>query len=72
MALKDVLQKQTKSKPTSWLDEMEAKLSQDDFNYLMACIKDTENFSGAYIAQSLTKAGYGVSITTINKIRKSL
>ena len=72
MALKDAIPVQTKSKPTSWLELMQQTLPDDDFEYLMACIRDEANFSGAYLARQLTKAGHIVSVTTINKIRKSL
>lgn len=72
MALKDVLVKPTKHRPKSWLELMSEQLDKEDYDWLLACIHNTAEYSGSYIAQKLTEAGHAVSPTTINNIRKTL
>lgn len=72
MALKDVLTKQVKSKPISWLEQVQQQLDSEDFEWLVACLKNKTDYSGTYIADKMTEAGYPVSPTTINNLRKSL
>lgn len=72
MALKDVLTQPVRHKPKTWLDLMEEQLDKEDFDWLMDCIKNTATYSGSYIASKMTQAGYVVSPTTINNIRKTL
>jgi hypothetical protein len=70
MALKDVLTKPVKFKPKSWLEIMAEQLDPEDYQWLVDCIADTTNYSGSYIASKMTQAGYPVSPTTINNLRK--
>lgn len=72
MALKDVLVKQVQAKPKTWFDTISEQLDKDDLEWLMECLKNKREFSGVYIADKLTEAGYPVSSTTINSFRKSL
>lgn len=72
MALKDVLVKQQKSKPKTWFETISEQLEPEDLEWLIACIKNNKDYSAPYIADKLTEAGYPVSSTTINKIRKQL
>lgn len=70
MSLKDVLVVPEKHRPANWYDTMKATLSKEDFQWLDDCINNTQQFSGVYIAEKLTQAGYPVSSTTINSLRK--
>lgn len=72
MALKDVLVIQPQKRPKTWLETTQQKMTEEDYAWLLACLNDFENFSGAYIAKKLTEAGYPISITTINQIRQTL
>jgi len=72
MALKDILTPQVKSKHPTWLDIMKDKLDAEDYEWLITCLKATNDFSGSYIADKMTKAGYPVSPTTVNLLRKNL
>ena len=72
MALKDVLVAPSKAKPVTWFDTIAEQLDKEDFDWLMECLKNKRDYSGVYIAEKLTEAGYPVSSTTINNIRKSL
>jgi hypothetical protein len=72
MALKDILTEQVKSKAPTWLEMMQHKLDAEDYEWLLHCLKATNDFSGSYIAAKMTKAGYPVSPTTINLLRKNL
>jgi hypothetical protein len=70
MSLKDVLVTPEKHKPASWYDSMKAILDKEDLEWLDACLDNKALFSGPYIAEKLTLAGYPVSSTTINNTRK--
>jgi hypothetical protein len=70
MSLKDVLVTPTKQKPANWYDNIKAILDKEDLQWLEACLDNRALFSGAYIAEKLTQAGYPVSATTINQTRK--
>ena len=70
MALKDVLVKPVKPKNPTWYEIVASQLDKDDLAWLDSCLDNTIEFSGAYIAQAMTKAGYPVSSTTINHLRK--
>ena len=72
MALKDVLTKPVKFRPANWYETTIAVLDKEDREWLDACLRDTRNFSGVYIADKLTEAGFPVSVTTINNLRKTL
>lgn len=72
MALKDILTKQEKFRPANWYETTIAVLDKEDREWLDACLRDTRNFSGVYISDKLTEAGFPVSPTTINNIRKAL
>lgn len=73
MALKDQLIAQPKAPAAkSWLQLMEEQLDAEDYEYLLACLKDARNFSAHALARQLTKLGYPVSNSTISKIRKNL
>ena len=72
MSLKDSLIKPIKHKPKNWLDEIKAKMSEEDFNWLLECVSNAEDFSGAYLSSKLTELGYPVSTTTINKLRQRI
>ena len=72
MALKDVLVKQVKPKASTWFDTISTQLDKDDLDWLMDCLRNKHDYSGVYIAEKLTEAGYPVSSTTINNIRKTL
>jgi len=72
MPLKDVLVKPTKAKQSTWFDIISQQLDKEDLDWLMDCMKNKHDFSGVYISEKLTEAGYAVSSTTINKLRKSL
>jgi len=72
MALKDVLVKQQKAKPKNWLESISEELDKEDFEWLLACLKNHKDFSGTHIANKLTEAGHPVSPTTINKIRQRI
>lgn len=70
MSLKDVLTAPAApAAPESWFEKMERTLPADDFEWLVACIKDKNTYSGSYIARKMTAYGYPVSSTTINTIR---
>jgi len=70
MSLKDVLVTPTKHRPASWYDNMKAVLDKEDIAWLDSCLDNKALFSGAYIAEKLTQAGYPVSATTVNNTRK--
>jgi len=70
MPLKDVLTPPVKQRPANWYDSMKATLDEADLEWLDACLENKALFSGAYIAEKLTQAGYPVSATTINQTRK--
>lgn len=72
MSLKDVLTTPSKYKPVSWYEETVSKLSAEDREWLDACIANTKEFSGTYLANKMSEAGFPVSATTINHIRKTL
>ena len=72
MPLKDVLVKPVKEKQSTWFDVISQQLDKEDLDWLMDCLKNKRDFSGVYIAEKLTEAGYPVSSTTINNLRKSL
>jgi hypothetical protein len=72
MALKDVLTKPVKFRPANWYEVTVTQLDKEDREWLDACLADTANFSGVYIANKLTEAGYPVSSTTINNLRKTI
>lgn len=70
MALKDVLTKPAKAKNPTWYEITSSQLDKEDLAWLNSCLDNTIEFSGSYIAQAMTKAGYPVSSTTINQLRK--
>lgn len=71
MSLRDVLTKKEKYRPKNWLEEVSTQLDKDDFAWLVDCIKNSNEFSGAYIADTMNKFGIPVSASTINNLRKS-
>lgn len=70
MALRDVLKKQEKAKPKTWLEVLSEELDKEDYEWLIECLKNRKDFSGVYIANKLTEAGYPVSSTTVNQTRQ--
>ena len=72
MSLKESLVKPVRYKHKSWLEQMQEELSAEDFAWLMECLQNKRDFSGAYLAKKLTELGHEVSHTTINAIRSNL
>lgn len=70
MALKDVLTKPARVKNPTWYEIISSQLDKDDLAWLDSCLDNSIDFSGSYIAQAMTKAGYPVSSTTINQLRR--
>lgn len=70
MALKDVLTKPVRVKNPTWYEITSSQLDKEDLLWLDSCLDNKLEFSGSYIAQAMTKAGYPVSSTTINQLRK--
>lgn len=72
MPLKDILTKPTPRKQKSWLDNCQDKLDAEDFEYLLAVLRNEDEFSAPYIANIMSKQGFPVSSTTILTIRRKL
>lgn len=70
MALKDVLTKPVRPSNATWYETTSSQLDKEDLAWLDSCIDNVLEFSGSSIARAMTKAGYPVSSTTINNLRK--
>jgi hypothetical protein len=72
MALKDILTAEPKRESKDWLHSMKKQLDEEDYEWLMSCILNEQDYSAHYLARKLTQLGYPVSNSTISKIRKNL
>jgi hypothetical protein len=70
MALKDLLTIEPKPESKGWLAKMEKQLDAEDYEWLLSCLKNEQDYSAHYLARKLTQLGYPVSNSTISKIRK--
>lgn len=70
MPLKDFLAPPSRSAHPTWYEIVALQLDKDDLAWLDSCLANTKEFSGMYIANAMTKAGFPVSSTTINTIRR--
>lgn len=72
MALKDVLTTPTPRRQKGWLDVCREKLDAEDYEYLLAVLRNEDEFSAPYIANIMTKQGFPVSATTVLTVRRRL
>jgi hypothetical protein len=72
MALKDLLTAEPKPEPKGWLHLIKKQLDEEDYEWLLACLKNEQDYSAHYLARKLTQLGYPVSNSTISKVRKNL
>lgn len=72
VALKDLLTKPEPKKAKTWYEGIQKALDKEDLDYFHQVLANPDEFSGTYIADKMTEAGFPVSSTTINSLRRRI